>query len=361
MKVKIIRGLHGKKTIENVTFPLVKPGIHPSEKGPFVLVDGSGVFGFPPRNFRIFVSTPSDVEFDDHAYAGALIEHPSVAIDTSEIEITDTEIKGRIKERFDILTEMTISAANGAVKGIIVSGAAGVGKSYEVEAALNRDSMIDQLSFNADADDQDPRRMTAKREFNPRYAFVKGHMTPPALYKKLFDYSFRGEVLAMDDCDSIWYDEVSLNLMKAALDTSKERRISWATSDWRGDNDVPKSFTYEGSLIVITNINFERTISHRGKLAPHFEAMIDRCFYLDMTIDSLREKLLRIEQVALDFGMLRKAGLDDFEAEEIVKYVFDHANDFRYLSLRKVVQLADLYKIGGNWKRKAEVTLMKSR
>lgn len=361
MQVKILRGTHGKKAIENVTFTLVKPGIHPSSKGAFVLVNGDGLFGYPDRNFRIFIASPADIEFDDHSHAGSMIEHPTVTVEAPEEIASDSEIKGRIKERFDILTEMTVSAAKGAVKGIIVSGAAGVGKSYEVEAALHKDSLYDHLSFNADAIDQDPRRIAGDKSYKPRYCFIKGHMTAPALYKKLYDYSFAGEVLVMDDCDSIWYDDVSLNLMKAALDTTKTRTISWVTSDWRGDDDVPKTFTYMGSLIVISNINFERTITHRNRLSPHFEAMIDRCFYLDMTIDTMREKLLRIEQVSLDFGMLRNAGLSDEQADEVIRFVFDNAKSFRYLSLRKVVQLAELYKIGGNWKRKAEVTLMKSR
>lgn len=360
MKVQIARGTHGNKVVENIVFPLVKPGIWASQKGPFVLVDGTGMVGFPDRNFRIHIKSPDDVIFES---AESNEFHSKSHKDTSEKSQkreSDRAIKKRIAERFEILQEMTTSAATGQVRGIIVSGAAGVGKSYEVEQALARDSLMDQLSFNPDADDQDERRVGKDNNFSPRYSFIKGHMSPPALYKTLYDHSFRGEVLALDDCDSVWYDDTSLNLLKAALDTSRERVISWKTAASLGDPDLPDSFTYEGSLIVITNINFERTIRQGGKLAPHFDAMMDRCFYLDMTIDTIREKLLRIEQVAFDFGMLRKAGLTDKQSDEVFKFVVKNASEFRYLSLRKVVQIADLYKMGGNWKRKAEITLMKT-
>lgn len=359
MKVKIVQGKHGSKVVKNTTFKLAKPGIHPSKKGPFVLVDGTGKLDYPQRNFRIVIGGPQDAIFDEPDQG--LIKNKTVTALASENEVeSDGNIKARIRERFDILKQMSAGAAKGEVKGLIVSGAPGVGKSFEVEEALHRDSLLDQLSFNPDAPDQNRRRISRLKTFNPRYQFISGHMSAAGFYRKLYEFSARGEVIIADDCDSLLYDETSLNLIKAALDTTRERILNWATSDIRGD-DVPKRFTYEGSLIFITNLDFEKSVRSKGKLAPHLEAMMDRCFYLDMTIDTLREKLLRIEQVSLDFGMLDKLGFDAKQSKEIMGFVRDRATDFRHLSLRKVVQLGDLYKQGGNWQRKAEVTLMKTR
>jgi len=359
MLVKILNGKWGPRPIVNETFSLAKPGLHASKKGPFVLVNGEGKEGYPPRNFRIVVASPKDAKFEDLGDNMGLA-HRKPSTNESVREETDTEIKKRLKERFEILNQMTIAAAEANVRGLIVSGAPGTGKSHEVEAALKEDSMVDMLSFNPDHPAQDKRRMNKKHEFRPRYTFMKGYMSAAGLYEMLFNYSQRGEVIVMDDCDRVWFDETSLNLMKAALDTTRERVLTWQTSDFR-NSEIPRRFTYEGSLIVITNYNFEKMIHTSSKLAPHFEAMMDRCFYLDTTIDTLREKLIRIEQVAMDFGMLTSLGLERKESKEVMRFVMENAKDFRQLSLRKVVHLTELYKMGGDWKRRAQVTLLKAQ
>ena len=38
-------------------------------------------------------------------------------------------------------------------------------------------------------------------------------------------YSQTGDVLVFDDCDSVLMDDLSLNILKAALDSGKRRRI----------------------------------------------------------------------------------------------------------------------------------------
>ena len=51
---------------------------------------------------------------------------------------TDEQILGRLKERFDILSEMTKAVKRGDVRAMIISGPPGVGKSYGVERWLVR-------------------------------------------------------------------------------------------------------------------------------------------------------------------------------------------------------------------------------
>ena len=46
---------------------------------------------------------------------------------------TDDEIEQRISERFDILEALTDSCISGDSRALIVSGPAGLGKSYTVE------------------------------------------------------------------------------------------------------------------------------------------------------------------------------------------------------------------------------------
>jgi hypothetical protein len=376
--VRIKNGMHGGKSHSDIEFQILK-GLTVGARGPYLTVDGSTacfegtrIFTFPQRSIRMFVQGDGDYEIsgpDADRFIPVARSHfvPGASATVESVEQmpeeTDDQIKDRINERFRILREMSVGAAEGKVRGMVITGAPGVGKSHDVEMALARFDLINRMSFNPDASDQDVRRMTSSGGYNPPYGFVKGHMSPVALYKTLYDKSGKGDVLVLDDCDGVLFDEQALGLLKAALDTTKRRVLSWNT-DNRSEDAPPTRFEFNGSIIFITNVNFERMVAEGkpAKLAPHLEAIMDRCFYLDMTIDTLREKLLRIDQVARDMGMLTKQGLEADEVTEVLDFVHEKAHKFRSLSLRRVVQLGDLRRTRkSDWKRMAEVTLFRGR
>lgn len=367
--VFIKQGVWGHKVIKDHTFTLVR-GLRSGQKGPFLLVNGSGNFNFPQRNFRVFVQNVNDFEIiGDDALLHSSIGHELVNDETNFVQNppanlveTDDEIRNRLIERFEILQQLTRDVAIGSNKGLVIWGASGVGKSFEVEAALNRDSLIDKLAFNAGADDQDSRRIDRQGHFKPRYQIVKGYSTAPALYTTLYEYSESNETLVFDDCDSVLGDETSLNLLKAALDTSNRRIIQWRSNS-RNATDAPNSFEFKGAVIFITNINFEKIVGKgTSKLCPHLEAIMSRCLCLDLTIDTNREKLIRIDHVCRDLRMLElQHGLDPIQVEEVLAWTSTNANKFRELSLRKVGQLATLRKSNQNWQRVAEITLLRQR
>lgn len=391
MKVTVNRGEWADQVIRGKVFEFVR-GLSMGQKGPFITVDGTGVMQdngkpFPARSFRIFVSDASDFTLADPSAdifaermrrtfkestdpsltkfipGEDLIEQVETVSHAAPATVeTDEQIKDRIAERFRILGNLALDAARGNIKGLVVSGASGVGKSFEVEAALNRDSLLDKLSFNADAYDQDSRRMTRERDFKPRYNIVKGYSTAPALYNTLYEYSEARETLVFDDCDSVLGDETSLNILKAALDTSGKRIISWRNNS-RNGSDAPSQFEFKGSVIFITNINFEKIVEKgTARLAPHLEAIMSRCLYLDLTIDTPREKLCRIDYVARDLRMLEKEfKLEPEQVEEVLAWTHKYSKRFRELSLRKVGQLASLRAGQRDWERIAEVTLLKQR
>ena len=186
-------------------------------------------------------------------------------------------------------------------------------------------------------------------------------MTTLHLYKALYDAREKGQILVLDDIDSIFGDPESLNLLKGALDTTGKRTISYAAeSRALADAEIPNSFEFEGAVIFITNIDFDM---NRGKIAEHLDAIISRCHYLDLTIDTTRDKFLWLKHVTLHEGMLTRKGLGMDEAEEILGFIYENINDMRELSLRMVLKLADLKKMEGefDWKQKARLTCMKRK
>ena len=262
-------------------------------------------------------------------------------VDTPEVESTETDeqIVERLRERFDILNDMTQMSIDGVVRGMVVTGPPGVGKSFGVEQVLEKNSMFDKLA--------------GKRL---RFGIEKGAASAIGLYKLLYNYADPGNVLVLDDCDTVLYDETSLNLLKAALDSSKKRRLSWNTdSALLRREGIPDSFEFRGSVIFITNLRFDKV---RGKIKDHLDAIMSRCHYLDLTMDTAREKLLRVKQIVGD-GMLEDYKFTKAEQDEIVDFMIDNQERLREVSLRMCTKIADLRKSQSDrWMRMAEVTCM---
>jgi hypothetical protein len=150
---------------------------------------------------------------------------------------------------------------------------------------------------------------------------------------------------------------LSLNILKAALDSKKSRWIHWNTDSFKLRNEgVPDKFKFEASAIFITNMKFDKV---KGKLREHLEALESRCHYMDLTIDSERDKMLRIKQVIQD-GMLDNHDLTDEVKTEIIDFVDINKGRLRELSLRTVLKVADLATaFPDRWESFAENTVMR--
>jgi hypothetical protein len=275
-------------------------------------------------------------------------EHKSLAVEPIQKDLrneTDEEILERLRTRFEILEDMTRAVKAGDVRAMIVTGPPGVGKSFGVEKVLSKHDVFANI-----ADDKKLKK----------YEVVKGAMSAIGLYSKLYEFSDKKSILVFDDCDSVLLDDLSLNILKAALDTSKKRTIHWNTdSRLLRSEGVPNSFEFKGGAIFITNIKFDHVKSK--KLKDHLEALESRCHYLDLTIDTEREKLLRIKQVVTEHGMLDEYELTDIQKMEVVDFVDANKKRMRELSLRTVLKVADLCaSMPTKWKAVAEMTCMRN-
>ena len=331
-QVRIANGTYRNINVKDVVFPLVKD-YKQGKTGNFITVDGSAVPGFPDRSIRVKVVDKSEFDYMEDG-------ENVVTGEAAEPE-TDDQIIDRLRERFSILEDMTYAACDGVVRGMVVTGPPGVGKSFGVENVLKDAGIMKKLS-------NDSLR---------RFGVEKGAATPIGLYQLLYDYSAEGSVLVLDDCDSVLYDELSLNLLKAALDSGKKRTLSWRSeSRALANNGVPDQFDFKGSIIFITNVKFERT---RGKLKDHLDAIMSRCHYLDLTLDTMRDKFLRCKQIVAD-GMLNEYKFGEDETKELMDYIYTNKNKLREMSLRMVLKIADLKKMNkAKWKSYAESTCMK--
>jgi predicted AAA+ superfamily ATPase len=336
-------GEYRNQPIVNQSFELVK-GYATGKRGGFVTVKNDGKFPqVQIANVKIKVNNINDITWGT--------EKPIMADTNAELSNlvleSDADAMDRIKTRFDILDDMAQATIAGDIRAMIVSGPPGVGKSYGVEQQMEKASLFDALTNS-----------------RTRYEVVKGAMTALGLYAVLYKYSDAKNVLVFDDCDSVFQDDLALNILKAALDSGKSRRICWnSDSSLLNREGIPNSFEFKGSAIFITNLKFENIKSK--KLQDHLEALQSRCHFLDLTIDNERDKMLRIKQVDRDVegGLFREYKFENNEGQQIFDFMEENASKLREISMRMALKIADLFKVTGvnNWKVLAESTCMRVR
>ena len=357
-RIEILEGVYkirGQDTsLAGFQFDIVEPFRKTLDGIGYVTVDGSSVspaggLPIPDRKIRIRCTGPASYNVISGEVPRVLpkekegvtsFEQDRVP-DEVVAHLTDAEIIEKTRARFQILTDMTKAVKTGDVRAMIVSGPPGVGKSFGVEEVLMKDDLFDVMG-----------------QRKPKYEIVKGAMSAIGLYAKLYELSGEKNVVVFDDCDSVLLDDLSLNILKAALDSSKKRTISWNTdSRLLRSEGIPDRFEFKGGAIFITNIKFENVRSK--KLQDHLAALESRCHYIDLQMDTDREKILRIRQIVTD-GMLDSYEFEDVVKDEVVQFIDDNKAKLRELSLRTVLKVADLRKsFPTNWQAMSEVTVMK--
>lgn len=336
MKITIKNGNYRNEAIMSETFTMVK-GFQSGAKGGYVTVKNEGRFPGFPDVVKIKVDSISD--YTVNGSQAAEVEDEVVAAPV--VEETDEEILERLKIRFEILDEMSQAAIGGNIRALILQGPPGVGKSHGVVTQMQKASMFDDIAGRP-----------------PRYEVIKGYMSPIALYCKLYAHSDAGHVVVFDDCDEVLQNEESLNVLKAALDSGKSRRVYWgADSKMLRREGVPDSFDFRGTVIIITN---QKLDSQRDtKRNAHLAALQSRCHFMDLKMNSVRECLIWIRHVVTGGKMLEEYGLSKSQADEIVNFMEANQTKLREVSLRMAIKIADLAKTSSRWQLLARETCMR--
>lgn len=270
-------------------------------------------------------------------FLGEFTRKPVTEVDG--VQLTDEEVDARIRESFEVLDHLNKMVSQNKMRSLIVVGPAGLGKSYGLEKIL---------------ESADPT--------GERTEIIKGYIRPTGLYRKLYDNRHKNSVVVFDDADSVFNDETSLNLLKAVLDTTDKRVVSYLTErnmkDENGDV-IPKTFEFEATVVFISNLDFDALIEKEHRLAPHFEALLSRSHYIDLDMKTKQDYIVRIRQV-MALGLLSSKGYDKKVENDIMQFIETYAERIRELSLRAVIKLAEL-RSGqpDKWKRLALKTMCK--
>lgn len=250
---------------------------------------------------------------------------------------SDSVIEAKLNERFEMLDLLTRSIIDGTSRAMIVSGPPGLGKSYTVEDVLS--------SWGEEDTD---------------FTIVKGYVRPTGLIKTLYRHRAKNQVIVFDDADAIFFDDTSLNLLKAVCDTTERRRVSYLSEailiDEETSERIPSSFDFDGGIIFITNYDFDDMIDRRHKLAGHLAALVSRAHYIDLAMKTKRDYIVRIKSV-IKKGMLNN--LSNQDKREVIDFIEEHSDNLRELSLRMAIKIGNLAATRSDWKRMARVTCLR--
>jgi hypothetical protein len=285
-----------------------------------------------------------------HPKTGEIVErldgHTVVAKPLPVVPIkkeSEAERERKISKRFHVLETLCDASISGAAKALIVSGPPGLSKSYTVEQKLKK--------WN-------------KKEDN--FTIIKGYVRATGLYKVLWQNRTKGRVIVFDDADSIFTGsdaEVSINLLKAVLDTTEKRIVSYRTKEPMYDDEnactIDESFEFEGTCIFITNYDFDEMVDRGNKLSDHLGAIRSRAHYVDLAMKSREDFMTRIRQVCRQ-GMLKNEGLSTAQEKDVLTFIEKNKERCRELSLRTALKVGALRKFNKDWKDIAEVTCLRN-
>jgi hypothetical protein len=255
--------------------------------------------------------------------------------DDPVVNANENVLQDKVKfldETLEDIYDITRAIAAGApsMNSLFISGRAGTGKTYNVTKALDDEGLV--------SDDD--------------YIVVSGAVSTVIMYKKLYQY--RNKVLVFDDCDAVFRDENGRNILKAALDSKKVRRISYLKKssmvfdpkDYENDPEgefnavenglVPAYFDFGGRVVFISNLP-------KDKADPD-GAIRSRSILVDVNPDDAT----LMERIKTLLPYLEPRDLPLNEKEEIFEFM-KKAND---VSMRTFVKAAGFKQAGlPNWER----------
>jgi hypothetical protein len=142
-------------------------------------------------------------------------------------------------------------------------------------------------------------------------------------------------VIVFDDCDAVLKDPIALNILKSALDSYGKRIISW-NADMR-DDDLPRSFNFEGRVIFISNMEQDRI----DQAIRSRSMMIDLSMTKDQKIDRM-EFIAKSEEFLPEYDAKSKA-----DALSLIREIKDECKE---ISLRTLISVTKVRATNKDWK-----------
>lgn len=279
---------------------------------------------------------------DSHKFVYA---QPSLNKEDTDALEAAVDPKISAEELFDDLSRLVKIICKGSRPALIVYGGPGTGKTKTIMDTVQSYG----LSKGKD------------------YVVVKGKAAPLSLFTTLF--LNRHKLIVFDDTDSVWGNEDSVNILKAALDSSPVRTVDWVSSvtqnvtrmtdEERADYEqsvfdaldadptakvkIPSTFEFTGKIIFISNLNASDLDS----------AVLNRSLAIDMSLTS-EQVFERIDQLMDHLSAPNSMDLTKETKVEVLDFLKQQSasGKMKYVSIRTFVGALGVAASGDpNWKK----------
>jgi len=195
---------------------------------------------------------------------------------------------------YDELHRFVQAFADGHLNLLILVGSAGIAKSQSVRRAVGEGA-----------------------------CWIEGNATPFGIYTQL--YKHRGELIVIDDVDSLYTDRSAVRLLKCLCQTDPEKSIAWHSAA-AGTDEIPRQFQTSSRVVIIAND--WKTLNH------NVAAVQDRGHLIIFEPTS--------EEVHREVSKW-------FWNQNIYDWFADHLHLIPNPSMRNYVRAAELQASGINW------------
>lgn len=234
-----------------------------------------------------------------------------------------------VQEVFDGVVAQTTSFAvnkTSAIRGMIVSGDAGVGKTYNVKMALAQIGAAGNVEI-----------------------LKGGKITAASLYVKLYQNRQQHRILVLDDCDIIHHQDRQqiIPMLLGATELGPKGEVTWEVArknPLMEAANAPTKFDFEGSIIWITNDTIEdiaaKAKQWKSALLSRFN--MSKCYFTD------EQKFMYTLYLVQQCDMLgkkcqeHKNGYPKAIIDQALDYMSDHYRDLVEITPRQAIKIADI-------------------
>ena len=164
---------------------------------------------------------------------------------------------------------------------------------------------------------------TVRRAVGKGACWIEGNATPFGIYSQL--YKHRGELVVIDDVDSLYTDRSAVRLLKCLCQTDSEKTVAWHTAA-AGTDEIPRQFQTTSRVVIIAN--------DWKTLNQNVAAVQDR------------GHLVIFEPTAEE---VHREVAEWFWDSTIFQWFADHLHLIPNPSMRNYVRAAELQRAGINW------------
>jgi len=299
---------------------LIKTTLRTVDNKTEIMIGEAGPF----KTSKTGVALEKNVEYHYFNTTGVKLPY-SVIIGGTTISESKAE-RYDINQRFSFVEKLVTMVAAGVQPSAVITGSGGLGKTYTVTKTLENagyKDISDLASF----------QVGSVIRMAKSFSFVKGYSTPKGLYRTLFENN--KSIIIFDDCDAVLKDPVALNLLKGALDSYGKRIISW-NADFK-DEDLPKSFNFEGRVIFISNLSHDKID----------QAIRSRSMMIDLSM-TREQKIDRMAHIAMSVEFLPEYSAE--QKEDALTLIRELKDDAKEINLRTLISVTKIRASNKDWK-----------